>query len=245
MALRSAIGFRKMLIILDDVWNIEDIIRLKVGGPNCAYLLTSRFLHIASSFTVNSLLTVPELNEEDGLTLLKALVPSLDMLVPLDDQARCLVRAIGSLPLALTFMGRYLRTQGVSGQARRLEAAFHHLSDVYERLHLSGSVELTSGDIDQMPCSPSSLYSKIMMSDALLSEGMRRDFYALSIFPSKPASFSEEEALTNAQCSLETLDFLTDIGLIESGGSGRYMLHPTIADYIRVRLEETTAQKAS
>jgi hypothetical protein len=39
-------------------------------------------------------------------------------------------------------------------------------------------------------------------------------------------------------CSLETLDALTDVGLLESPGVGRYTLHQTIADYARASLTD-------
>src|SRR5450755_3724834 len=46
LALRSAIGNQHVLLILDDAWKMEDILALQVGGPHCAYLVTTRFLHL-------------------------------------------------------------------------------------------------------------------------------------------------------------------------------------------------------
>ncbi len=45
--LRMSIGSRRMLLILDDVWNAEDAWNLTVGGPHCAYLMTTRFPELA------------------------------------------------------------------------------------------------------------------------------------------------------------------------------------------------------
>src|SRR5579875_3675300 len=43
LALRMAIGKRHMLLVLDDVWRLEDALALQVAGPHCSYLLTTRF----------------------------------------------------------------------------------------------------------------------------------------------------------------------------------------------------------
>lgn len=66
-------------------------------------------------------------------------------------------------------------------------------------------------------------------------------FFALSVFPPKPNSFSEDAALAVAGCAVETLDQLSDSGLLETSGSDRYTLHQTIADYARLHLHDESA----
>ena len=80
-------------------------------------------------------IVVPELQETDGLALLARYVPQLVQHDPQD--ARALVRAVGSLPLALTLMGKYLAAQTFTGQPRRLQAALTQLHDTEQRLHVS------------------------------------------------------------------------------------------------------------
>jgi tetratricopeptide (TPR) repeat protein len=63
----------------------------------------------------------------------------------------------------------------------------------------------------------------------------------LAIFPPKPHSFSEEAALAVSAAPVETLDELWDAGLLASGGSERYTLHQTIADYARAQVRESEA----
>ena len=79
------------------------------------------------------------------------------------------------------------------------------------------------------------------MTDQQLDEQARTALYALSVFPSKPNSFSEEAALAIANCAAPILDALFDAGLLESSVSGRYTLHQTIADYARLHLQDATA----
>ncbi len=73
MAIRSAIGLRRFLLVIDDVWNIEDALVCKVGGPNCAYLVTTRFPQIALHFAGNGATVVHELSEDDSVALLARL----------------------------------------------------------------------------------------------------------------------------------------------------------------------------
>src|SRR5690242_1931866 len=45
--IRAAIGTRQMLLVIDDAWEIEQALTFKVGGPRCAYLVTTRFPSLA------------------------------------------------------------------------------------------------------------------------------------------------------------------------------------------------------
>ncbi|HEX3642420.1 MAG TPA: hypothetical protein VHV10_14105, partial [Ktedonobacteraceae bacterium] len=60
----------------------------------------------------------------------------------------------------------------------------------------------------------------------------------LSIFASKPDSFSKEAALAVSQQSIEALDELLDAGLLENWGAERYTLHQAVTDYARAQDED-------
>ncbi len=241
IALRAVIGTRRMVLVVDDAWEIENALPFKVGGPNCAFLITTRFPSVAARIARDGVYTVPELNKDDGLELLSQLAPE----VVLHDMhaAQTLVEEVGGLPLALTLLGKYLHTQAHSGQPRRLQAALARLRDTAQRLHVSGPLP----PLERPPSLASgtllSLQSVIAASDMQLGEQARSTFYALSVFPARPNSFSEEAALMVAQTSAETLDILCDAGLLESSGPGRYSLHQTIADYASTHLSETLARE--
>jgi transcriptional regulator with XRE-family HTH domain/tetratricopeptide (TPR) repeat protein len=241
VALRAAIGKRRMVLVIDDAWELEAALPFKVGGPECVLLVTTRFPSIAWSLVRNGVHVVHELASDDGLTLLTQQAPDV---VALDMQAaQALVREVGGLPLALTLMGKYLQTQAHSGQPRRVQTALARLRDAPQRLRLSElqaplerSPSLTYG-------TPLSLQSAIAVSDQQLGELARGVLRALAVFPSKPNSFSEEAALAVAQAPVEILDQLSDAGLLESSGAGRYTLHQTIADYASAHLTETLASE--
>jgi tetratricopeptide (TPR) repeat protein/transcriptional regulator with XRE-family HTH domain len=239
IALRRAIGTRSMLLVIDDAWRVEDALTLKVGGPNCSHLVTTRFPNIATVVATVGAAPIQELSEDDSMSLLRMLAPGV---VDREEQrAHELVQAVGGLPLALTLMGNYLRMQAYSGQARRIDAALKRLNNAEERMQISEP----RGPVERHPSlpgdTPLSLQSVFAVTDQQLDEQARAALYALSLFPPKPNSFSEEAALAVANCTVGALDTLFDAGLLESSISGRYTLHQTIADYARFHLEETAA----
>ncbi|MBV8695370.1 MAG: tetratricopeptide repeat protein, partial [Ktedonobacteraceae bacterium] len=234
-ALHMRIAERVFLLIIDDAWQVGHALTFKLGGPNCAHLVTTRFPAIAAQFASKQATALQELGEEESITLLRLLAPSV---VESEYQrVRDLIRAVGGLPLALTLLGNYLRIQAYTGQPRRITAALQRLSDAEQRLHITeprGPVEShpsLEGDI------PVSLQSVLAVSDQQLAQPERIALYALSVFPPKPNSFSEEAALAVANCNLATLDAIADTGLLESSSPGRYTLHQVVADYASLRLQ--------
>ena len=239
--LRSAIGLRRMLLVIDDAWKSEDALAFKVGGPHCTYVLTTRIPSLALDFANNGATRVPELDEDDSLKLLARFVP--DIVANEHCAARALVQSVGGLPLALTLIGKYLKSQAYSGQPRRRRAAMERLSHPEERLRLT----IMQAPLEQhtsLPAEiPLSLDAVIGISAWQLDEVAQRVLLLLSVFPAKPCSFSEEAALAVSAASEETLDVLVDAGFLESIGSGRYTLHPTITDFARARLHDTLADE--
>jgi tetratricopeptide (TPR) repeat protein len=115
--------------------------------------------------------------------------------------------------------------------------ALERLLDTEQRLTISEPY----WPVESHPSLPAetslSLQSIIAVTDHELSLEARTAFYALAIFPPKPNSFSEEAALAVTACTTQTLDALSDVGLVESSGSGRYTLHQAIADYAHLHLD--------
>ena len=241
-AIHSAIGTRRMLLIIDDAWLIDDALLLKVGGPYCAHLLTTRFPTIATQLAISRSITLRELNNAQGMDLLRLLAPQA---IAVDEQkVQNLVQAVGGLPLALTLIGSYLRKHSYTGQARRIHSALALLADASERMQLKQSFS----PLESHPSLPDetslSLNSIIAVTDLALDEQVRHALYTLSVFPPKPNSFSEVAALHIAECEVEQLDALTDTGLLEYNSAERYLLHQSIADYARIHLTEPARARA-
>ena len=235
--IRVAIGMRRILLVIDDAWEIKAALALKLGGPNCTSLLTTRRPEIALEFNSKAV-RVRELNETEGVKLLMHLAPEAVKAEP--DEARSLVNAVGGLPLALILMGKYLRKETHSGLPRRLHRALEELQKAEKRLQLEEYRGPLGMHPSLSPDVPLSLKAVIGISDEALDEASRRTLRALSVFPPKPNTFSEEAALAASCEPVEALDVLIDYGLLESSRDGRYMLHQTISDYARVNLTDET-----
>ncbi|GHO49411.1 XRE family transcriptional regulator [Ktedonospora formicarum] len=229
-AIRTRIGWRRILFILDDVWTNEAAMALKIGGPNCSYLLTTRIPWVASSFAHNGAYYVSELDMEASMDLLERMVP--DIHVRRWSALRSVISTAGGLPLVLYLIGKYLQRQSYGHQSRRLQRALAHLYHAEARLQLSAPRTLVEQQKDGS--TTYSLSSSMERSVKTLDKPALRTLAALSVFPSKPHTFDEGAAL--AVChglgNEETLDQLSDSGLLESE-RGRYMLHPVVAEYAR------------
>ncbi len=240
-AIRMVIGARKMLLVIDDAWQLEEALTFRVGGTNCAHLVTTRFPAIAAHIAVGGATLIEELNEEQSIQLLGSLAP--EVVSRESQKAHDLVRVVGGLPLALTLLGNYLRKQAYAGPARRIAAALERLNDAAVRLQIS-EPRLPVESHPSLPGETSlSLQSIIAVTDQLLSAPAQTAFYTLSIFSPKPDTFSEEVALAVTASTIDELYALSDAGLLESNGE-RYTLHQVIADYAHLCLPEQEAREA-
>jgi len=235
--IHAAIGQRRMLLVIDDAWDITHALAFQVGGARCAHLVTTRFPEIAHRFAANGAIVIRELEETDGRLLLLRLAPEAVQAEP--EEAQELVAAVGALPLALTLLGNYLRAQAHSGQPRRLRAALERLRSSEGRLHLTEAQSLVGSHPSLSAGTPLSLQAVIGISDQEMGAEARATLRTLAVFPPKPDTFSEEAAVAVSAQSVETLDSLTDAGLLESSGPARYTLHQTIAAYARAHLSDT------
>jgi hypothetical protein len=159
------------------------------------------------------------------------------------DLARELAELSGGLPLALSLMGNYLRLEAFAGQPRRVHAALERLRDARERMRLSQSRAVVDRSPSLHAGEPLSLWTAIGASDRHLLPSAQTALRALAVFPPKPSGFSEEAAVVVGGAPTATLDALSDAGLLENVGIGRYTLHRTVTDYARVALYDVEASK--
>lgn len=231
---RNLIGGRRMLLLADDVWSEATAYGLCVGGPYCAHLMTTRSVGLAVQIAgKDGAIRVSELPEDGGLELLRQRAGQTVATEP--EAARELVRAVGGLPLALVLLGKHLEVEEQSGQPGRIRRALDRLRSAENRLTFA-QPQVPYEQHTSLPAGAYiSLSAVIQVSDEALHGGESEALYALSVFPPKPNTFSEEAALAVTGSPAETLDTLVDAGLLEASQQARYLLHQTIADYGAVR----------
>lgn len=227
-AVSAAIGPRRMLLIMDDIWQVETALAFKLGGPNCTYLMTTRQPEVAFRFTMP--FAVHELSEQDSLTLLEDISPLAVAEYP--EEVWELIKTVGGLPLALILIGNHLRVRSHNYQLRRISEALTQLKQTAVRLQLAEPQPPTATHPSLLR-GPISLQAVIAVSEEELDAEAAYVLGTLAVFPPKPNTFSEEAALAVSQAPVQRLDTLADRGLLESGGPARYMLHQTITDYLQ------------
>ncbi len=228
-SLRTHIGTRKLLLILDDVWHVEDALALQVGGEQCVHVVTTRLPSIAMHFGFQNTLHVPELEDVQGTELLAHFLPHVAQQEP--ETLHNLVQEAGTLPLALTLIGKHLSRYNALDSPRRLHIALRDLRNLSTRLQLSQPQSLIDHHPSLLPEQPLSLEVIIAVSEQQLSAEAQVALRQVALLSAKPNSFSEDLIVALLPTSLEVFDELVDGGLVELYGVGRYTLHQTIADY--------------
>ncbi|MBW8372277.1 MAG: hypothetical protein K0M66_15095 [Thiobacillus sp.] len=235
-AVRDAIGARRMLIILDDVWQHGDAARLMALGPRCAFLITTRFPQLA-----NALADAPEqryevkkLDDDESWSLISSLAPRAVECFP--DDTRRIADSADGLPLALHLLGKQL--MAASDDDDRLREAVATL------LEPAGMMDLPvpSADSDDVGNEDATLSTIIGKSLKVLgSEAKRQAFLNLCIFQADPHSFDKDTARA-CGVSSTLLYELHDAGFIECRSRGRYTMHRILAEFGRRRLDADTSR---
>jgi hypothetical protein len=106
---------KRMLLIVDDVWEPEHVIPFKVGGRGCAMFITTRVNSVAQALapTPNDIYKLDVLTDEKALELLRVLAPTVVAQYP--EQSLELVRELEGLPLALQVAGHLLNAEASYG----------------------------------------------------------------------------------------------------------------------------------
>jgi hypothetical protein len=240
-AIKTRIAMSRMLLVIDDAWEVKAANAFLLGGPSCVHVLTTRLPTVAWEFAQDGVVTIEPLSEDDGLKLLAELAPAVVASEP--EEARKLVKRIGALPLGLVIVGRFLAHEGRTGRPRRVRAALDSMSSAAERLRLEAPKELLDASPNLPEGAHFSLLASIEMSEAALDDDARRVFRELAVFRPKPYSFDESAAGAVTGAETSTLDALEDAGLIEPVGPDTYALQPVIAQYARGHLNDETAEE--
>jgi tetratricopeptide (TPR) repeat protein len=221
-AIKQTIADRKMLLVIDDVWKLEDAELFRCGGPNCVHFLTTRHQDIARKFaSAQYVKKIEELTDEYAYTLLKEVAPEVCTTYP--QETRALSDKLGGLPLAINLVGAYLSTTTTRYFKSQQEEGLKTIGTAKARLE---QVIKRLGDkTDQAQ----NLTQIIGLSLETLDEASRQAFYALGAFAPKPDSFSLEAAKAVTEVNEDTLSKLLDI-LNKVNDTELLAIHQVLAD---------------
>ena len=230
-AYRTALGDRRVLIVLDSAESVSQVLMLIPGSANCAVIVTSHsplsYLQGAHHFEVQ------DLDEQTSIKLL-AKVIGHDRVRAEESSALAIVRLCGGVPLALRIVAAKL--------AKRthwpLEKMVRRMTDDERRL-------------DELALGGMGIRATLTLSYGGLSDQARRLFSRLSLLGTSDfASWVSAPLLDlDAEMAADELDTLIEAHLVEvwasEDGSPRFRLHDLARLYAleRVAAEESTAER--
>lgn len=225
---------KRMLLIVDDVWQPEHALPFRVGGQTCALVFTSRLNDVAIALapTAADLYRLPLLGDDAALELLGKLSPETIQSYP--DEARELVRSLEGLPLAIHVAGRLLHSEARLGWGIR---------DLLGELRTGAGLLKAQVPSDMLGSASGitpTVAALLKRSTDLLDADMRRHFAYLGFFVPKPATFDLEAMAVawDMPDAKPVARILVNRGLLEPTSGGRFQMHALLVLHARSLLEE-------
>lgn len=229
----AALRDRRVLLIVDDVWQVEHAVPFRVAGQGSSLIMTSRLNAVARSLapTPDDVYRLPVLSDEYALSLLTRLAPEAVGEHP--DEALELVRDLEGLPLAIQVAGRLLHEEMRMGWG-----IAHLLAELREgkNLLLAQAPSDMRGTKGHTPPTVTSLLQR--STNALDEETVVR-FALLGLFVPKPATFDLKAmaAAWDVDDPKPTARLLVNRGLIEPISGGRFQMHALLVLHAKSLLE--------
>ncbi|MCC7163529.1 MAG: hypothetical protein IT331_13620 [Anaerolineae bacterium] len=233
--LRALLRNKRMLLIIDDVWETAHAIPFIVGGRSSATLITTRVSQVANALapTPNGIYRLNELTEDDAFELLRALAPSVVAAHP--DESRELINELEGLPLAIQVAGHILNVEASYGFS---------VSDLIRELREGAKLLVASAPADRTDLANETTPTVAVLlqrSTERLDSLVRDCFAMLGVFAPKPATFDLEamQAVWQIEDPRPIVRTLVDRGLLEPvSGKGRFQMHALLVAHARSLLTE-------
>jgi hypothetical protein len=236
---------RRMLLVIDDVWEVTHAAPFLQAGAasNCALLVTTRLPDVADNLAPDHSLIyrLPVLSEESALLLLRHLAPSI--VEQHEELCRQMVSDLEYLPLSLHVAGRLLRREIEMGfdvvesinEIRAGTARFIEEDAPPDRL-IEGRATADDPEASTRP----SLKALLQRSTERLDEHTRECFAFLGAFAPKPATFdlAAMKAVWQVADPRPIVRKLVGFGLLEPVGSARFQMHALLVKHAESLLSE-------
>jgi DNA-binding SARP family transcriptional activator len=225
---------RRMLLIVDDLWQVEHLAPFNVGGQECKLIVTTRLNDIAQAIapTAIDVYRLPVLTNTSALELLSRLAP--ESVVQYPNESQQLVRDLEGLPLAIQVAGRLLNSESRLGWG--VGELLKELSEGAKLLDAQAPGDMVKIGQDTSP----TIAALLKRSTDSLGAEVRQRFALLGLFIPKPATF-DLEAIAVAwgdDDPRSTIRTLVNRGLLEPLTAGRFQMHALLVVHARSLLAE-------
>lgn len=215
---RSLLAGRRVLIVLDNARDAEQIVRLLPGGPGSLVIVTSRtqlYGLVASEGAL--VLTLEPLSEQDALQFLARRLGT-DRVAGAQRAATEIVRACGRLPLALAIVS-----------ARAMLHPTHSLASI------ASGLRSVQGSLDGFAVDPPLADARSAFSSSLeaLSSGALRMFRLLALHPGPHCSIEAAASLAGEDIAQarNSLSELAQAHLVVEAVPGQFSCHELLRSY--------------
>jgi tetratricopeptide (TPR) repeat protein len=232
---RSLVAGRRVLVVLDNAADSEQVRPLMPGTRNCGVVVTSR--KRLSGFVVRAgahRVTLGPMSSEESVILLRRIIGA-GRADAEPEAVRTLAERCGHLPLALRVA------------AERVAARPHHaVADLVEELAAEGErLDVLAAEDD----ASLALRAAFFWSYRDLGPDVARMFRLLGFHPGMEISTAAAGALAGSPLPpvRRWLEALTSVHLLEEIGKDRYRLHDLLRDYAaeRARAEEAANDRTA
>jgi len=232
--LAALLRHRRLLLIVDDVWDAAQARPFCVGGLDCRTLVTTRHPQVARDLGLSeqSIYRLEVLSDDAAVDLLRSLAPGV---VAGDPEGTLrLARELEGLPLALKVAGGLLAAEAAMGWG--LGDLLAELAEGRRILEESAPADLTDLANQTRP----TVAVLLARSTDRLDDRTRDRFALLGAFVPKPATFdgAAVAAVWQVDDARPTLRRLVDRGLLEPAGGGRFQMHALLAVHARALCDE-------
>ncbi|MCD9186018.1 MAG: NB-ARC domain-containing protein [Pyrinomonadaceae bacterium] len=223
---------RKMLLIVDDVWQTEHgALFQKARGSSCGLLFTTRLPIVANELasTETEIYKLPVLEEADALKLMRILAP--EAVTRYEKECRELLSEIEYLPLGIHVAARLLREE-----LRNDWGDEKLIKDLINDIKLGAAVIEAKAPIDRIEGENIPTVTALLQkSTDMLDEHTRECFAYLGAFAPKPATFDLRamQFVWEVDDPKPIVKKLIDYGLLEPVGNGRFQMHALLVAHAR------------
>lgn len=232
--LTAALQARRMLLIIDDVWNVSHAQLMNVAGPECATLYTTRLNGVARALVTQPvhIYKLPILTEQASMDLLSSLAP--EAVRQNHDEAVELVRDLEGLPLALQVAGRLLSVEMAMGWG--VSDLLRELREGVKLLEAQAPADRFDPELQATP----TVRVLLQRSTNQLDPDTHRCFVLLGVFAPKPATFdlAAMKAVWDVADPRPVVRSLVARGLLESTHDGRFQMHALLVMHARSMVSE-------